>query len=393
MNLASKIDRLRGQAVTAQVDPSGSRRRRLQSEPVPQPPGSAHTKKLTDALQADWEDRGLLLCNRSYRLPADGRNAGDLSRLPEVCGLSNPDWVYIDTETTGLSGGTGNLAFMVGAARYRDAGQLELRQYVLGSFAAERRMLTQLFDWVGPDAVLVSYNGKCFDLPLLSTRLQMHHIDIKPGSLRHLDLMYSVRRAYRDHWPDCRLQTAERRLLDIRRKDDLPGAEAPAAWQSWLRRGFASELARVLEHNYQDVVSLALLHRCLVPVYRGSVQSGVDHAAIGKAWREAGQPKLARSVWESAGERLDDKGSLQLAALYRNLGEWSRAEKLWLRLHAGGNASAALALSKFYEHRRRDFCKALDFASQCPPAERELRYARLKEKMGGSLQLPLLRYG
>jgi hypothetical protein len=93
MNLASKIDRLRGQAVTAQVDPSGSRRRRFQSEPVPQLPGSAHTKELTDALQADWEDRGLLLCNRSYRLPADGRNAGDLSRLPEVCGLSKPDWV------------------------------------------------------------------------------------------------------------------------------------------------------------------------------------------------------------------------------------------------------------------------------------------------------------
>jgi hypothetical protein len=205
--------------------------------------------------------------------------------------------------------------------------------------------------------------------------------------------MYSVRRAYRDHWPDCRLQTAERRLLDIQRQDDLPGAEAPAAWQSWLRRGVTSQLARVLEHNCQDVVSLALLHRCLVPVYRGSVQTGLNHAAIGRAWREAGQPKLARRVWESAGERLDDKGSLQLAALYRHLGEWSRAEKLWLRLHARGNASAALALSKYYEHRRRDFCKALDFASQCPPAERQMRYSRLKEKMGGSLQLPLLVYG
>jgi len=250
--------------------------------------------------------------------------------------------------------------------------------------------LRELFDWVGPKAVLVSYNGKCFDMPLLATRLKMHRIEGSPGLLRHLDLMYGVRRAYRGHWPDCRLQTAEKRLLDLRRKDDLPGSEAPAAWQAWLRSAETSQLVRVLAHNYQDVASLALLHRRLLSDYAGSALPGPNHAAIGMAWRQAGQYERARQVWESAGELLSDNGSLQLAGLYRHLGDWSRAEAVWLRLHGRGNVSAALALSKFYEHRKRDFRKAIEFAAYCERAEREPRFARLQDKIGGNLQLPLL---
>jgi hypothetical protein len=333
---------------------------------------------------------GLVTRRREYLLPpVAGGNKG-LCRLPEVCGLSDPDWVYIDTETTGLSGGTGNLAFMVGAARYSGEHSLEVRQYVLAGFSAEPRMLRALFDWVGPNAVLVSYNGKCFDLPLLATRLKMHRIEGNPGLLRHLDLMYGVRRAYRGHWPDCRLQTAERRLLDLCRSDDLPGSEAPAAWQAWLRRGVTSQLLRVLAHNHQDVASLALLHRRLLPDYAGSGLPGLNHDAIGTAWRQVGQVERARRVWERAGELLSENGSLQLADLYRRLGDWPRAEAVWMRLHARGNVSAALALSKYHEHRKRDFRKAIEFAAYCERAEREPRFARLQGKIGSNLQLPLL---
>ena len=391
MSLAAKLDRLRGQAVSHDAELHGSRLSRPGPDRVPRPPGLPSIADLAAALEAEREGGGLLLLSREYCLPAVGVSKKDLTQLPEICGLSesDPGWVYIDTETTGLSGGSGNLAFMVGVARYRGEGRLEVRQYVLGSFAAEPRMLRELFDWVGPDAVLVSYNGKCFDMPLLATRLRMHRIDENPASLRHLDLMYSVRRAYRGHWPDCRLQTAEKRLLDLHRIDDLPGAEAPAAWQAWLRSGATSPLARVAAHNYQDVASLALLHQRLLSVYAGCAHPGLNHAAIGKAWREAGRHQHARRVWEIAGDLLDDKGSLQLAGLYRHLGEWSRAEKLWLRLCARGNVSAALALSKYYEHRKRDFRRAIDFARHCDLAEREQRFARLQVKMGGNLQLPL----
>lgn len=392
MNLSSKLDRLRGQANGHDSRSRGSGSSPRRPHPQPGGPVSAQSREvaLADALRADAMGDGLVLRTRVYRLPSDGTGNEDLCRLPEVCGLSDPDWVYIDTETTGLSGGTGNLAFMVGVARFTGEHRLEVRQFVLASFAAEPRMLRELFDWVGPNAVLVSYNGKCFDVPLLATRLKLHRVGGDPGLLRHLDLMYGVRRAYRGHWPDCRLQTAEKRLLDLHRKDDLPGSEAPAAWQAWLRRATTSQLVRVMAHNYQDVASLALLHRRLPSVYAGQGVPGVNHAAVGAAWRRSGQHALARLVWESAGELLEEEGSLQLAGLYRQLGDWSRAEATWLQLHARGNASAALALSKFYEHRRRDFRRAIEFAACCERTEREPRFARLQDKIGGSLQLSLL---
>ena len=391
MNLSSKIDRLRGRVFRDSPAAAGLGSGQLRSDLSRRTDVDIQPEKLAEALRAELSRDGLLMRSRICRLPADGVGIGDLTRLPEVHGLTDPDWLYIDTETTGLSGGTGSLAFMVGAARYRGGGRLEMRQYVLASFAAEPHLLEQLFNWVGQEAVLVSYNGRSFDLPLLNTRLSMHRIDVCPGSLRHLDLMYSVRRAYRDHWPDCRLQTAEKRLLGFYRQDDLPGAEAPAAWQSWLRAGATVPLARVLDHNHQDVLSLALLHRRLLSVYAGSTRPGVNHAAVGRAWRDAGQFSSARRVWEGAGDCLDDKGSLQLAALYRRLGEWSRAEAIWLRLHAKGNASAALALSKYYEHRRRDLHRAMDYARYCDVNERETRSMRLRGKMANSPQLSLLR--
>lgn len=390
MSLSSKLDRLRGQANKHDSGASGARLG--QARPARRGPLYAQTRDaaLAEALGADAVGDGLVVRSREYPLPPADADSRDLCRLPEVCGLTQPDWVYIDIETTGLSGGTGNLAFMIGLARYTGEQRLEVRQYVLAGFAAESRMLRELFDWVGPNAVLVSYNGKCFDVPLLAVRLKMHRIDVDPGLLRHLDLMYGVRRAYRGHWPDCRLQTAEKRLLDLHRKDDLPGSEAPAAWQAWLRISATSQLVRVTAHNHQDVVSLALLHRRLLSDYAGSGLPGLNHAAIGEAWRHAGQYEHARQVWERAGEFLSDRGRLQLAGLYRHLGEWSRAEAIWLRLHARGNASAALALSKYYEHRKRDFGKAIEFAGYCERAEREPRFSRLRDKIGGNLQLPLM---
>lgn len=389
MNLASRLDCLRAQAVGLGPDPLAQKIKRPRRNTKTSPVLSSPFPILAEALGGDCEADGLVTRRREYPLSAPGLNMAELSSLPEVCDLHAPDWVYIDTETTGLSGGAGNLAFMVGVARYVGGCRLEVRQYVLGSFASEARMLRELFDWVGPDAVLVSYNGRCFDLPLLTGRLRMHRINVIPSVLRHLDLMYTVRRAYRRYWPDCRLQTAERYLLGLRRVGDLPGAEAPAAWQAWLREGDTAQLLRVLEHNYQDVASLALLHQRLPMVYAGGNRAGIDYAAIGMAWRDAGQDLLAQRVWEGAGSCLDDRGSLQLARLYCRQRQWRLAKAVWQRLHANGNAEAALELSKYYEHRRRDYHRAMDFLHHCTGPGLAARYTRLQDKIGHNLQLPL----
>lgn len=169
--------------------------------------------------------------------------------------------LHFDTETTGLAGGTGTRAFMIGAADWR-GDRLRIRQLTLTTMAAETAMLRTFAEWLNDDTVLVSYNGKSYDAPLLATRYRLARLPNPLAGRGHLDLLHPVRRHWKHQWPNCRLATAERQLLGVVREDDLPGAEAPAAWLSYLRGGSARNLRRVAAHNAQDLKSLAgvLLH-------------------------------------------------------------------------------------------------------------------------------------
>lgn len=160
-----------------------------------------------------------------------------------------------DTETTGLAGGTGTRAFQIGAADVVQ-GRLRLRQLTTLTLGAEPALLATFAQWLAADTVLLSYNGKSYDAPLLATRYRLAR---RPDPLRgraHLDLLHPVRRRWRGHWPNCRLATAEHRLLGVLREDDLPGSEAPRAWLDYLRGGDATDLRRVAAHNARDLRSL-----------------------------------------------------------------------------------------------------------------------------------------
>jgi uncharacterized protein YprB with RNaseH-like and TPR domain len=171
--------------------------------------------------------------------------------------------LFFDTETTGLAGGTGTRAFQIGAADWHvDAVHgdgLRVRQLLIATLAAEPAMLREFAHWLEPDTVLSSYNGRCYDAPLLKTRYRLARMADPIGPLDHVDLLFPTRRFYRGVWENCRLATVERELLRIVREDDLPGSQAPAAWLSFLRGGSSSLLRRVCAHNHQDVVTLARL--------------------------------------------------------------------------------------------------------------------------------------
>lgn len=166
--------------------------------------------------------------------------------------------VCFDTETTGLAGGIGTRAFMIGIAQWH-ADELVVRQLYLTALAGEAAMLRWFAGNLPQDAIFVSYNGRSYDAPLLKGRYRLHrqsHPFVERG---HVDLLHPVRRAYRGVWENCRLQTIERQLLGIVREDDLPGRDAPAAWLAYLRGQSSANLARVLEHNRQDVLTLSVL--------------------------------------------------------------------------------------------------------------------------------------
>ncbi|MEN1939819.1 ribonuclease H-like domain-containing protein [Luteimonas sp. MJ246] len=167
-----------------------------------------------------------------------------------------------DTETTGLAGGTGTRAFMIGAADWRDGG-LRIRQLCITKLAAEEAMLRAFAGWLGEETALVSYNGKSYDRPLLSTRYRLARLPDPVFGRRHIDLLHPVRRRYRGVWANCRLATVEQELLGVLREDDLPGSEAPGAWLGYLRGGSASKLRRVGLHNAQDLRSLCGLLEAL----------------------------------------------------------------------------------------------------------------------------------
>ncbi len=180
--------------------------------------------------------------------------------------LPTQGMLFFDTETTGLSGGTGTRAFMVGASDFVPEG-LRVRQLLITHLSAEPAMLREFARWLAEDTRLVSYNGRCYDAPLLAARYRLARQGTPLAGLDHLDLLFPARRRYRGVWENCRLATIERRALGIVREDDLPGSEAPGAWLQYLRGGDAGLLRRVLQHNFQDVVTLAhlLLHLSVPP--------------------------------------------------------------------------------------------------------------------------------
>ena len=166
--------------------------------------------------------------------------------------------LFFDTETTGLAGGTGTRAFMIGAAEWR-GGYVVTRQLTISKLGAERSMLAEFARWLTPDTMLASYNGKSYDAPLLRARYRLARMPDPAARLEHVDLLYPARRRYRGVYENCRLATIERHVLKIVREDDLPGSEAPAAWLTYLRGGSSRNLKRVAQHNHQDVVSLSRL--------------------------------------------------------------------------------------------------------------------------------------
>lgn len=242
-DLIARIERLKGRA-------------RLRQSQVTQ-------ATLAHQLGGDCLAPGLIRIERQFPLwHRFGRRP--LADFPQLCQehfLFDPQrCLFLDTETTGLAGGTGTVAFMVGIGRLLpSATGFEVRQYLLTEFAGEKFLLDAIAGEIDACDSLVTFNGKSYDLPLLTTRFRLQARDNPLSGLPHLDLRHPLRRIYGKQLPDCRLKTLEQRVLGHHRNNDLPGAEAPKAWLDWLRQRETAGLLEVARHNRSDILALVAL--------------------------------------------------------------------------------------------------------------------------------------
>lgn len=268
--------------------------------------------------------------------------------------------LFLDTETTGLAGGTGTLIFLLGLGRI-DGETLTLRQWFLTGFGGETALLRDAAAWSSGRDHLVTFNGKSFDVPLLATRYRLARLHDPFTVLDHIDLFHPTRRAFRQQWPDCRLQTAERRLLGFTRRDDLPSHLVPETWFRFVRQGHMQQLPALLDHNRWDLVSLVALLPALTEAFVSPGTSGADVTAIARYWLQRGHEATALQHLQEHQETLSQEGLLELARLYKRRQQWQAALAIWQQLATSQCPEAIEQLAKYYEHVQRDYATALTF--------------------------------
>ncbi len=277
--------------------------------------------------------------------------------------------VFLDTETTGLAGGTGTYVFLVGLATWTLDG-LRVTQYFLGDLAAEAAFLAAVAGAVAESRRLVTFNGRTFDLPLLETRYLLARAPWWGPAVPHLDLYPLARALWRARVADCRLTTLESAVLALDRGDDLPGALMPQLYFRYLRSADPRPLPRLFAHNRWDLVALATLAARAEALLAGPDPRHDPLEWLGAArWLERREPARSAAFYEAAlaaplPTGLRTRAAWRLGRLWRRTGRARQALALWrdaVAADPGSPVGLLVDLAKLCEHRARDFPAALGY--------------------------------
>jgi uncharacterized protein YprB with RNaseH-like and TPR domain len=290
------------------------------------------------------------------------------ARDPLLSSFPLSSFAFLDTETSGMAGGTGTYAFMVGVGRF-DGADFRLAQFFMHDPSEEPAMLEALIEFLAPCRALVTFNGKSFDAPLLNTRYALHGIPSPIKEFSHLDLLPLARRLWRDRLPSRALKYLEENILGLpRTTEEVPGYEIPWLYFDYLRTGDATPLKGIFYHNAMDVVAMAALLSHVAAIihdpFDGRVQHGLDFIALGKLYEDLRQWDLAARLFEHGlTHELSeaDFGSAveRLSHLQKRRGDLNEAVRLWEQAAAQGHIYAHVELAKHYEHRVRDLDEAM----------------------------------
>lgn len=285
-------------------------------------------------------------------------------------------WLFLDTETTGLAGGTGTYAFLAGIAWW-DAGGLQVEQFMMRDFSEEHSLLVELAARIAERPVLVTFNGKSFDWPLLENRYLMTRTIRVPELAAHLDLLHSARAVWRLRLGSVRLVELERRVLDTprlgwHREDDVPSSLIPQFYFDYLRGGSPAPLAGVVRHNRMDLRGLAALFgklNALLSAQQREETEALDLFGLSRYLQRRGEAILAESACVAARNRglppaYDAQARRELAKMSKRRGEHAKAAEIWEELLQDPDCLVVSCdeLALYHELRTKDFGKALEYS-------------------------------
>jgi len=293
-------------------------------------------------------------------------------RIPPEQPLSRA--LFLDTEASGLSGGTGTYAFMVGLGYFLDE-QFIVDQLFVDSYVKEEGMLDLLRDYLECASALITFNGKSFDVNLLETRFLLHGQESPFENMPHLDLLHPCRNLWNLDLENCRLQTLEREILHFYREGDTPGEEIPGIYFDFLHTGDPTGMAPVFEHNVHDIVSMVGVTMMLEQNYQGvrSIpgESGLTMFSRGKMHERLGEVQTALECYHATLEvdlSPNRRGQVlsRMAGLYKKREQWTEAVGLWERqVNTPGvfRLEPYEELAKYYEHQARDYEQAIGWVA------------------------------
>ncbi len=380
-----KLDRDRLNRLLRPQEPR--RERALLSPPTPPTPARRHPRaieELVDGQVVDTPHGPCLLSERRYPLHTVRGDAylGELRslagtpavRLTPQPGLDRFDFAsaaFLDVETTGLSGGAGTLAFLVGIGAFAEDAFV-VSQFFMRHPGEEPALLHAVTQKLAGCTSLVTFNGRGFDVPLLATRFRLAWQTMPLADAPHFDVLLAARRLWRARLESCALSNLERAVLGYERSEaDVPGWLIPSLYQEFLQGGDAAPIARIFYHNREDIVSMAALaailcRACLAPTEDESLHP-IDRVALARALEEAGDDELAIEAYRRAlAQPLPDamrRAALAwLGGLFKRRGEHDAAAAVWqewITSLADDDVTPFLELAKHYEWRAREVATAL----------------------------------
>ncbi|MBN1939175.1 MAG: ribonuclease H-like domain-containing protein [Candidatus Aminicenantes bacterium] len=311
--------------------------------------------------------------------------------------------VFLDLETTGLSGGTGTIPFLVGLGYFRE-GSFVVAQYFLGDPSEEGRMLDELSALFAERGFksLLTYNGKAFDLPLLETRFILQRKRLALSEIPHLDFLFAARSLWKHKHESCRLFHLAQQVIEAPRDEDIPGAEIPFRYFDYLRTGNFNQIEPILYHNQEDILSLLGLVISGAKLFSeedlgdGSGPDPLDLVGVGKVFAGAGEAARSTRMFERAlVGRLPSEVAVtvvrKLTVQLKKDADWEKAVALWQEGLGADRIFCYRELAMYYEHKSKNLAEAariteegLALAMETSAAERtdfEKRLARLNEKM------------